>query len=179
MTLHHYQASLSMSVETPAAALDQFIRFDLEKLLDALADAAIAYEKSEALDYYPALDYLVSGRAVSEELFERLNSACRMSRLIAVDLIQTKLKAAFSRTRVVAVNHPAYHIPRISPRKRDVRAALKRHYRPHLLHVNLQLSQIHKHSVAADYDRFSRHLVHRWLSECFERIEILSIEREA
>ena len=176
MSLHHYQVSLSILVEVREKDLNQQIHFDLAKLLDNLTDAVITYEQFEKLDYYPALSYLAESKAVSEELFELLNSACRITRLIAANLVQTKLQAAFSQIHITTAKHLAYHIPKVKPHQPDVRAALKYHYRPHLLYIDMDLSQIHKQAVADNYDKFSRHLVYRWLSEYFERIEVLPVK---
>ena len=175
MPLHHCQITISMEVELPDHVVAAQLSFNLKHLAMRVAAAVVEREAVKTWGYYPAFDYLIDDGGITPELAETFNSACRAVAHSTTALIQQRLRAAFSRVHVIGLHHLAYNIPKVSPAAPDKKERLAVHYRPNTMHVELELSQIHKQPVSEAYENFARRLVYRWLADYFDRLEIISL----
>ena len=175
MGLHHYQVSVALYIELQDKLFADLFEFDYCWTIEELTRIIIAYEKTQTLNYYPALSYLLSKQAIPEQLLANLNSARRISRTMVSNLIQQKLSVAFSQVRVEQIEHFAYHIPSVKPNQQGAKQALQEHYHLNRMRVTMRLSQIYKHPIKDDGGRFITHLIYRWLSDSCTKIEVLMI----
>lgn len=173
-----------MKFSTVAATLDLKVsQQDLEKHLPAspyvvgeeLAEQAIEYEIENNLGYYPAVDFLKQQSALDKDIVNAVeNIAWLVSNLIREE-IETRLRPAFSTVKFENIQLHALKMPTVRPNKKNARHDLASHYTPDHAHISLIVTSIKHYDDPTTAERMTRNLLHRWLNDHFEALEITSV----
>lgn len=167
-----------------AATLDLKVsQHDLDKHLPAspyvvgeeIAEQAINYELDNKLGYYPAVDYLKKQSALDEDLVNAVeNIAWLVSNLIREE-ITARLRPAFSIVKFENIQLHALKMPIVRPNKKNARHDLVAHYTPDHAHVSLVVTSIKHYDDATTAERMTRNLIHRWLNDHVDALDITSV----
>ncbi len=167
-----------------AATLDLKIsQQDLEKHLPAspfvvgeeIAEQAMLYEEKNHLGYYPAVDFLKQQKAIDDDLVNAIeNIAWLVSNLIREEIIR-RLRPAFSMVQFENIQLHALKMPSVRPHKNNTRHDLALHYTPDHAHVSLITTSIKHYTDAVTAERMTKNLIHRWLNDHVEALEITSV----
>ena len=155
---------------------------DLEKDLPAsphvvaeeIAEQAIIYEEDNKLGYYPAIEFLKQQNAIDEDLVKAIeNIAWFVSNLIREE-INRRLSPAFSSVEFEKIQLHAFKMPTARPHNKNARHDLVSHYTPDHAHVSLKLTSIKHYDDPVTAERMTKNLVHRWLNDHVDGLEITS-----
>ncbi len=173
-----------MKFSRVAATLDLKVsQHDLEKHLPAspfvvgeeLAEKAIEYEEKNKLGYYPAVDFLKQQGAIDEDLSNAVeNIAWLVSNLIREEITR-RLRPAFSQVKFDNIQLHALKMPAVRPFRKNARHDLAAHYTPDHAHVSLTLTSIKKYDDPTTSERMTKNLIHRWLNDHVDALEITSV----
>jgi len=156
---------------------------DLEKHLPAspyvvgeeIAEQAVIYETENKLGYYPAVDFLKQQNAIDEDLVNAVeNIAWLVSNLIREEITR-RLRPAFSIIKFENIQLHALKMPVVRPHKKNARHELAAHYTPDHAHVSLVVTSIKNYDDATTAERMTKNLVHRWLNDHVDSLEITSV----
>ncbi len=167
-----------------AATLDLKISpQDLEKHLPAspyvvgeeIAEQAILYEEKQHLGYYPAVDFLKQQDAIDKDLVNAIeNIAWLVSNLIREEITR-RLRPAFSTVQFENIQLHAFKMPTVRPHKKNARHDLVAQYTPDHAHVSIITTSIKHYNDAVTAERMTKNLIHRWLNDHVEGLEITSV----
>ncbi len=173
-----------MKFSKVTATLDLKIsQHDLDKHLPAspyavgeeLAEQAIIYESENKLGYFPAVEFLKQQSAIDKDLADAVeNIAWLVSNLIREE-ITTRLRPAFSVIKFEKIQLHALKMPTVRPHKKNARHDLVAHYTPDHLHICLILTSIKHYDDATTAERMTKNLIHRWLNDHVESLDITSV----
>ena len=173
-----------MKFSRVAATLDLKVsQHDLEKHLPAspfvvgeeIAEKAIVYEEDNNLGYYPAVEFLKQQDAIDDDLANAIeNIAWLVSNLIREE-ITTRLRPAFSTVKFENIQLHALKMPAVRPSKNNARHDLVAHYTPDHAHVSLIVTSIKKYDDPVTAERMTKNLIHRWLNDHVDGLEITSV----
>lgn len=156
---------------------------DLEKHLPAspfvvgeeIAEQAVIYETENNLGYYPAVDFLKQQNAIDEDLVNAVeNIAWLVSNLIREEITRC-LRPAFSSIKFENIQLHALKMPTVRPHKKNARHDLAAHYTPDHAHVSLSVTSIKHYDDAVTAERMTKNLIHRWLNDHVDGLEITSV----
>jgi len=169
---------------TVATTLDvKVLQHDLEKHLPAspyvvgeeIAEQAINYEIENKMGYYPAVDFLKQQSVIDDDLANAVeNIAWLVSNLIREE-ITTRLRPAFSVVKFENIQLHAMKMPTVRPNKKNARHELVAHYAPDHAHISLVTTSIKHYDDAITAERMTKNLIHRWLNDHFESLDITSV----
>ncbi len=167
-----------------AATLDLKVsQQDLEKQLPAspyvvgeeIAEQAIAYEDENNLGYYPAIDFLKQQDAIEKDLLNAIeNIAWLVSNLIREEITR-RLRPTFSSIQFENIQLHAFKMPSVRPNKKNARHDLAAHYTPDHAHVSIITTSIKHYDDAVTSERMTKNLIHRWLNDYVDGLEITSV----
>jgi len=167
-----------------AATLDLKVsQQDLEKQLPAspyvvgeeIAEQAIAYEDENHLGYYPAIDFLKQQDAIEKDLLNTIeNIAWLVSNLIREEITR-RLRPTFSNIQFENIQLHAFKMPSVRPNKKNARHDLAAHYTPDHAHVSIITTSIKHYDDAVTSERMTKNLIHRWLNDYVDGLEITSV----
>ena len=173
-----------MNFSRVAATLDLKIsQQDLEKHLPAspyvvgeeITDKAIEYEEDNNLGYYPAVEFLKQQNAIDEDLANAVeNIAWLVSNLIREEITK-RLRPAFSNVKFENIQLHALKMPTVRPTKKNSRHDLAAHYTPDHAHVSLIATSIKNYDDPVTAERMTKNLIHRWLNDHVDGLEITSV----
>lgn len=166
-----------------AATLDfKVLQQDLEKHLPAsphvvgeeIAEQAIIYEEDNKLGYYPAVEFLKQQKAIDDDLVKAIeNIVWLVSNLIREELTK-RLRPAFSTIEFEKIQLHSLKMPAVRPHKKNARYDLVAHYTPDHAHVSLILTSIKHYDDPTTAERMTKNIIHRWLNDHVEGLEITS-----
>lgn len=147
---------------------------------NALAKQVADYEKELRLGYYPALEFFQqSSGAVDVGLLDAAdNQAWYATRLVREE-VRKRLRPIFSSLRIDAMQNLLYTMPKVRPGKASSLDKLAEHFTPNMVRLELTAQIINQNDKEMDLKRYSSHLVHRWLKEHFESIEVTNCRQLA
>ncbi len=167
-----------------AATLDLKIsQQDLEKHLpaspyvvgDEIAEHAIIYEEQQHLGYYPAIEFLKQQNAMDKDLINAIeNIAWLVSNLVREEIIR-RLRPAFSTVQFENIQLHAFKMPTVRPHKKNARHDLVAHYTPDHAHVSIITTSIKHYVDAVTAQRMTKNLIHRWLNDHVDGLDITSV----
>ena len=142
---------------------------------EELAEQAIIFEEDNKLGYYPAVEYLKQQSALDEDLANAVeNIAWLVSNLIREE-ITTRLQPAFSTVKFENIQLHALKMPSVRPSNSNARHDLAAHYTPDHAHVSLIATSIKHYDDAITAERMTKNLIHRWLNDHVESLDITSV----
>ncbi len=144
-----------------------------------LARQVAAYEKKNHLGYYPAMEYFQeSARGVDADLLDAADNLAWSATKLVREEVRKSLRPVFSSLRFDAMQNLLYTMPRVRPGKPSAQQQLAEHFTPNKVRLELTAQIMNKDDVEKDLKRYTSHLVHRWLKEHFESIEVTSCRQE-
>ena len=72
-----------------------------------------------------------------------------------------------------------YTMPKVRPGKPSAIDHLAQHFTPNKVRLEITARILNQDGQAKDLKRYSSHLVHRWLKEHFEEIEVTSCRQQS
>ncbi|VAW96103.1 hypothetical protein MNBD_GAMMA23-552 [hydrothermal vent metagenome] len=167
-----------------AATLDLKIsQQDLEKHLPAspyvvgeeIAEQAIVYEEQQHLSYYPAVEFLKEQHAIDQDLVNAIeNISWLVSNLIREEITR-RLRPVFSTVQFENIQLHAFKMPTVRPHNKNARHELAAHYTPDHAHVSIITTSIKHYDDAVTAERMTKNLIHRWLNDHVDGLEITSV----
>ena len=139
----------------------------------ALAKQVADYEKEQHLGYFPALEFFQqSSAAVDTGLLDVADNMAWLATRLVREEVRKQLRPVFSSLRIDAMQNLLYTMPKVRPGKASSLDKLAEHFTPNMVRLELTAQIINKDDKEIDLKRYSSHLVHRWLKEHFEGIEV-------
>jgi len=144
-----------------------------------LAKQVASFEKENHLGYYPAMEYFQeSARGVDIDLLEAADNLAWLATKLVREEVRKHLRPVFSSLRFDAMQNLLYTMPRVRPGKPSAQKKLAQHFTPNKVRLELTAQIMNQDSEEKDLKRYTSHLVHRWLKEHFEAIDVTSCRQQ-
>ncbi len=144
-----------------------------------LAIQVAEYARKHRLGYYPALEYFQeSEREVDKELLGAADNLSWLATTRVREEVREHLRPVFSSLRFDAMQNLVYTMPRVRPGKPSSLLKLAEHFTPNRVRLELTAQIMNRNGEDRDLKRYSTHLVHRWLKEHFDNIEVTSCRQQ-
>ena len=144
-----------------------------------LAKQVADYEKEKHLGYYPALEYFQqSSEGVETDLLDAADNLAWLATRLVHEEVRKQLRPIFASLRIDAVQNLLYTMPKVRPGNPFALDKLAEHFTPNKVRLELTARIINQDGQEKDFTRYSSHLVHRWLKESFENIEVTSCRQQ-
>lgn len=169
------KVSATLDVKVSQQDLDKHLPASPYVVGEELAEQAIQYEADNKLGYYPAVEFLKEENAIDKDLADAVeNIAWLVSNLLREE-ITVRLRPAFSLVEFENIQLHALKMPSVRPNRKNARHDLAAHYTPDRAHVSLVLTAIKNYDDATTAERMTKNLIHRWLNDHVESLEITSV----
>ena len=167
--------SLSILITVKLEDLDSHSATAAAVVGEELAKQVASYEKENRLGYYPALEYFQgTARGVDADLLEAADNLAWLATKLVREEVRKRLRPVFSSLRFDAMQNLLYTLPRVRPGKSSSQQMLAEHFTANKVRLELTAQIMNHDDVEKDLKRYTSHLVHRWLNEHFESIEVTS-----
>lgn len=173
-TLYHNRVALSLRVKVAEDVIEQHMPVSVEVVGQHLAREVSEFARRERLGYYPALSYFEEHGGIDPELVETARNVAWLSAQLVRDEVRTRLRPVFSNIRVEGVQSLAFTMPPVRPRHPNALISLTRHLTPDEIKLDLVVTMIQKRAGGESLERFTRHVVKRWLAKSFDAVEVTS-----
>lgn len=137
------------------------------------------YEKQKKLGYYPALEYFQEADAgIDPDLLDAADSLAWLATRLVREEVRKRLRPIFASLRIDAMQNLVYTMPKVRPGRKSALMQLAEHFTPNKVRVELTARIMNRDGQEKDLKRYVSHLVHRWLNEHFESIEVTSCRQQ-
>lgn len=169
------KVAISLLITVKIEDLDSHSAAAAEVVGRELATQISAYEKEKKLGYYPALEYFQeTERVIDADLLDAADNLAWLATRLVREEVRKRLRPIFSTLRFDSMQNLIFTMPRTRPGKKDSVMWLTEHFTANKVRLELTASIMNKDGQEKDLKRFTSHLVHRWLNEHFESIEVTS-----
>jgi len=142
---------------------------------EEISEKAIAYEIENKLGYFPAIDFLKQQNAIDEDIVKTIeNIAWLVSNLVREEITK-RLTPAFSTIQFEKIQLHALKMPTVRPNKNNTAHDLAMHYAADHAHVSIITTAIKNYDDAVTSERMTKNLIHRWLNDHVDALEITSV----
>jgi len=167
--------SLSILITVELEELDRHSAAAAAVVGREMAKQVASYEKKNHLGYYPAMEYFQeSARGVDADLLEAVDNLAWLATKLVREEVRKHLRPIFSSLRFDALQNLLYTMPRVRPGKPSAIQKLAEHFTANKVRLELTAQIMNRDGEEKDLKRYTTHLVHRWLKENFESIEVTS-----
>ena len=144
-----------------------------------LAKQVASYEKENQLGYYPALDFFQQSAAgVEADLLDAADNLAWLATRLVREEVRKRLRPIFASLRIDSIQNLVYTMPKVRPGKAPSLDKLTEHFTANKVRLELTARIMNQDGQEKDLKRYSSHLVHRWLKEHFEAIEVTSCRQQ-
>ena len=167
--------AISLIVTVKLEDLDSHSAASSEIVGKALAEQVASYEKKERLGYYPPLEYfLQSSEGIDPDLLDAAENQAWLATKLVREEVRKRLRPIFASLRIDAMQNLLYTMPKVRPGMPSASRKLAEHFTPNKVRLEFTALIMNRDGAEKDLKRYSSHLVHRWLDEHFEHIEVTS-----
>jgi hypothetical protein len=166
--------SLFLRLRLPSAVMMRHLPCSPHVVGEALASAVDGYCAQHKLGYYPALDYFKHVGDFDSALIDTAEQIAWFASKLTREELQVRLRPVFSTVKFQSIQTEAFSMPAIRPRQADALAKLARHFTPDTVKLELLVSLIRKEGDARKLaaEGYARKMMHRWLADAFETVEV-------
>jgi len=144
-----------------------------------LAKQVARYEKEHRLGYYPALDFFQqSPDGVETDLLDAVDNLAWLATRLVREEVRRRLRPIFASLRIDTMQNLVYTMPKVRPGKLSTLDKLAEHFTANKVRLELTARILNQDDAEKDLKRYSSHLVHRWLNEHFEAVEVTSCRQQ-
>ena len=144
-----------------------------------LARQIADYERKNKLGYYPALEYFQeAGAGIDPDLLDAADNLAWLATKLVREEVRKRLRPIFASLRIDAMQNLVYTMPKVRPGRKSAQMQLAEHFTPNKVRVELTARIMNRDGQEKDLKRYVSHLVHRWLNEHFESIEVTSCRQQ-
>ncbi|HEC25806.1 MAG TPA: hypothetical protein ENI67_00125 [Gammaproteobacteria bacterium] len=144
-----------------------------------MAKQVASYEKENHLGYYPAMEYFQEdARGIDADLLDAADNIAWLATKLVWEEVRKHLRPIFNSLRFDAMQNLLYTMPRVRPGKPSAQKKLAEHFTPNKVRLEMTAQIVNRDGVEKDLKRYTSHLVHRWLKEHFESIEVTSCRQQ-
>ena len=167
--------ALSLVVTVKLEDLDSHSAASSEIVAKALAEQVADYEKKRRLGYYPPLEYFQqSTEGIEPDLLDAAENLAWLATKLVREEVRKRLRPIFASLRIDAMQNLLYTMPKVRPGMPSARKKLAEHFTPNKVRLEFTALIMNRDGLEKDLKRYSSHLVHRWLDEHFEHIDVTS-----
>ena len=167
--------ALSVVVTVKLEDLDSHSAASSEVVGKALADQVADYEKKRRLGYYPPLEYFQqSTEGIEPDLLDAAENLAWLATKLVREEVRKRLRPIFASLRIDAMQNLLYTMPKVRPGMPSAKKKLAEHFTPNKVRLEFTALIMNRDGLEKDLKRYSSHLVHRWLDEHFEHIDVTS-----
>jgi len=171
--------SISLIITVKLEDLNNHSAASADRVGKELAKQVVAYEKTNHLGYYPAIDYFQDAdRGVDADLLNAADNLSWLATKLVREEVRQRLRPVFSSLRFDSMQNLLYTMPRVRPGKQLAQQKLAEHFTANKVRLELTAQIMNKNDVEKDLKRYTSHLVHRWLKEHFKNIEVTSCRQQ-
>lgn len=171
--------ALSLLVTVKQEDLDSHSAAAAEVVGKQLAKQVADYEKQNHLGYYPALDFFQqSSHGVDPDLLDAADNLAWLATRLVREEVRRRLRPIFASLRIDTMQNLVYTMPKVRPGKPSAIDNLAQHFTPNKVRLEITARIMNQDGQVKDLKRYSSHIVHRWLKEHFEEIEVTSCRQQ-
>ncbi len=174
--LHFSNIALHLRLKLPTSALRSEVAANPEIVGQTLADAVIAFERKHRLGYYPALDFYRSQTDFDAELLNAIDGIAWIACQMAHKEVVRSLRGAFSRVSIDSIQSAVHLLPPVRPNQLNAAFKLAQHFTPDSVKLVVNVSVLQRHAGQEGLTGYTRKMAWKWLTEKFERVEVLHAE---
>jgi hypothetical protein len=172
------KVALSVRIRVAQDDLDSHAAASAAVVGNELAQQVARYVREQRLGYYPALEYFNELKTgVDADLLEAVDSLSWLANRLVREEVRKKLRPLFASLRFNAIQNMAWSMPTVRPGQNNALTLLAEHYTPNDVKLELTASLMQRDDQQRDFQRLASHLVHRWLGDSFEQVEVTSCRR--
>jgi hypothetical protein len=168
------RVSLSLVVGIPPAVFERHLPSSPRLVGHLLAEAVAQYEQSHELGYYPALDFFLDQGGLDPELLNAAENIAWLGSSLVREEIRVRLRGVFANVKIQSIQCLAFAMPTVRPHNPRAIDQLAEHYTPDRIKLDLLVTLFRKESTAEGMDRMARNMIHHWLKDSFDFLEITS-----
>ena len=165
-----------LDVQLKEDSLQKHLPCSVRVIGQTFAEIAVEYEKQNATDYYPAIDFFKTCDDVDPDLIVSAEQVSWLVSKLARETIQQQLRPIFSWLSFQSIQTLAFSMPRVRPKQKDAVEKLIEHYTPDTVKIELLLVMMRRDSDAED-DRaepYARKMMYRWLESEFAALDVVN-----
>jgi hypothetical protein len=168
------RVALTLLVGIPPAVFERHLPSSPQLVGRLLAEAVVHYEREHGLGYYPALDFFQEQGGVDPELPNAAENIAWLGSSLVREEVQVRLRGVFANVKIQSIQCQAFAMPTVRPHTPDALERLSEHFTPDRIKLDLLVTLFRKEDAAEGMERMARNMVHHWLKDSFEFMEITS-----
>lgn len=172
--LHATRVALTLVVGIPAEVFERHLPSSPQRVGRLLAEAVSAHEQEQGLGYYPALDYFQEQGALDPELLNAAENIAWLGSSLVREEVRQRLRGVFANVKIQSIQCQAFTMPTVRPHGPAALDRLTEHFTPDRIKLELLLTLFRKEQAPEGMERMARNMVHHWLKDTFEFLEITS-----
>jgi hypothetical protein len=141
---------------------------------EEMARQVAGYTQKKKLGYYPPLEYFKELDDVDPDLIDAIDNVAWLATRLVREEVRRRLRPVFASLRIDALQNLVFTMPRVRPGNASSMQQLTEHFTPNKVRIELTASIINRDTTEKDFKRYTSHLVHRWLADHFENVDVVS-----
>lgn len=139
-----------------------------------MAKQVSQYVSKNRLGYYPPLDYFQEQGGIDSDLINAIDSVAWLATRLVREEVRRQLRPVFASLKIDALQNLVFTMPRVRPGSSTSLRELADHFTPNKVRLELTAKIINRDGPEKDFKRYASHLVHRWLKDHFDKVEVVS-----
>ena len=172
--LHATRVALTLVVGIPPTVFERHLPSSPQRVGRLLAEGVAQYEQTHGLGYYPALDFFQEQGELDPELLNAVESIAWLGGSLVREEIRVRLRGVFANVKIQSIQGQAFAMPAVRPHTPAALDRLAAHYTPDRIKLELLVTLFRKEESPEGMTRMARNMVHHWLKDTFDFLEITS-----